>query len=224
MKKNIKILTLILCLMLWCSSTSAFAHQNIEQQKNENNEVIKIMYLGKMAKHHLKINRCMEKILLQSQVKYNLEKRKKDIESSTSRGGSGFKIIRVKNEDINYTGAKIVLSKEERDLIEKIVEGEAGSEGLIGKALVAQAIRDAMVTDNLTAKEVWKTYKYTPVLKTPNHETKKAVKYIFEGNFIVKHRILYFYAPKLVKSRWHETQNFVVHYKGHKFFDRKTRG
>lgn len=131
-------------------------------------------------------------------------------------------LLRLSNEDSNYTGVKVRLSPSDRDFVERIVMGEAGGEDYIGKALVAQAIRDAMVTEGLTVKEVWKTFKYTPNIdKEPNTEVKSAVDFIFNGGYVVKHRILYFYAPKIVDSSWHETQKFVIQHGGHRFFDRR---
>jgi hypothetical protein len=145
-----------------------------------------------------------------------------------SRGGGslGYEgrapLLRITNEDESYVGDRVELSDEDRDFVERVVMGEAGGEDYVGKALVAQAIRDAMVTDGLTAREVWANFKYTPRIgREPNDDVKKAVSYIFNGGYVVKHRVLYFYAPALVSSPWHETQEFVIEHGGHRFFDRR---
>jgi len=157
----------------------------------------------------------------------NMAKRtEKDTFTLASRSGSQvngrLSLTKVVNEDSNYVGVKVELSESDRDLVERIVTGEAGAEDFTGKALVAQAIRDAMVTDDLTVQEVWENFKYTPRIdRTPDNEVKQAVSFIFNGGYVVKHRVLYFYAPALVNSEWHETQKFVIEHGGHRFFDRR---
>lgn len=131
-------------------------------------------------------------------------------------------LLRVPNEDPSYSGVYVPLSDSDKEFVERVVMGEAGGEDYVGKALVAQAIRDAMVTDGLSVREVWATFKYTSkIMREPDDEVRKAVSFIFNGGYVVKHRIMYFYAPGLVSSLWHETQEFVVEHGGHRFFDRR---
>jgi len=127
--------------------------------------------------------------------------------------------------DENYKGVKIELSPEHRDLAERIVMGEAGGEGFEGQVLVAQAIRDAMTTFGYSVPEVWKNLSYTKnINKKPSEEVKRAVSFVFdEGGSAVQHRIIYFYAPKIVKSKFHESQIFVIEYGGHRVFDRREK-
>ena len=130
-------------------------------------------------------------------------------------------LLGIENPDPNYTGAIVTLSAEDRDILERLVMGEAGGEGMEGAALVAQAIRDTMVYKGFTSvNDVRIACGYTGSLKrSPNQNVKDAVAYIFDqGGNAVQHRIFYFYAPKLVKSKFHESQRFVIEYGGHRFF------
>ena len=131
-------------------------------------------------------------------------------------------LLEIDCPDENYTGVKVTLDAEDRDLLERLVMGEAGAEGFEGAALVAQAIRDTMVYKGFdTVAEVRSALKYSgSIKKEPNQNVLDAVSYIFDdGGCAVKHRIYYFYAYKWSKSKWHETQNFIIQYGGHRFFD-----
>lgn len=130
-------------------------------------------------------------------------------------------LVNIENPDKNYQGVKLDVGNE-RELLERIVMGEAGGEGFLGQALVAQCIRDALVYKDIdSVQDVITKMKYSGSLdKKPTEEVKRAVSYIFdEGKNAVQHRILYFYAPKIVKSKFHESQNYIYSHKGHKFFD-----
>ena len=124
--------------------------------------------------------------------------------------------------DENYSGSQVVLDSANRELLEALVMGEAGDQGFIGAALVAQTIHDTMIKDNnydVNSIRIQHAYSGT-IDKQPNEDVKSAVAYIFDkGGMAVQHRLIYFYAPRLVSSSFHESQKFIVSYKGHKFFD-----
>lgn len=123
--------------------------------------------------------------------------------------------------DANYTGAIVKLTPEDRDILERLVMGEAGGEGYEGAALVAQAIRDTMVYKGFgSVNEVRVACKYSGSLKrTPNQNVKDAVAYVFDqGGIVVKHPIFYFYAHKSISSSFHESQKFIIEHGGHRFF------
>lgn len=124
--------------------------------------------------------------------------------------------------DAGYCPQYVELSDYDRDLLERLVTGEAASLGYEGCALVAQAVRDTMNMTGITSVEqIINEYKYTGStdLKATN-TAKKAVSDIFDKNgYAVNHRIIYFYAQDLVQSTWHETQNFVVSCANMRFFD-----
>ena len=111
------------------------------------------------------------------------------------------------------------LTEEERQVVENIVMGEAGAEPYEGQMLVAQCILNACERDNLLPSEVRVEYKYSGWNENPNDSVKLAVKEVFDnGVKAIDEPILYFYAPDLCNSSWHESQVFVVEVGGHRFF------
>ena len=118
--------------------------------------------------------------------------------------------------------ATVVLDAENRNTLERLVMGEAGNQGFIGAALVAQTIHDTMLHDNnFNVNSIRSSHGYMgSVDLEPNNDVKSAVAFIFDkGGMAVQHRLIYFYAPKVTSSDFHEKQKFIVKYGGHKFFD-----
>ncbi|MCH5304406.1 MAG: CHAP domain-containing protein [Ruminococcus sp.] len=139
--------------------------------------------------------------------------------------GTGINVVET---DPKYNGGKVKLTKGERSKIEHLVYNENGVNGYTGCLLVAQCLRDAILTQGYKADTIKKDLKYeaSDTAGTPSEDAKKAVKFIFDqGGYVVKHRILYFYNPKLCKSKWHETQVFICQYGTGKnierYFDKK---
>ena len=119
----------------------------------------------------------------------------------------------VKDEPIFH------LTDYERWVVECIVMGESGGEPYEGQVLVAQCILNACLKDDIQPSEVRKKYKYSGWKENPTDSIKKAVSAVFdEGYKITDEFILYFYAPKICNSQWHETQCHVITIGGHKFF------
>lgn len=118
------------------------------------------------------------------------------------------------------------ITEDDRYVIECIVAGEAKGESTEGKMTVAQCLLNAMVKDGLSASDVRKKYQYSgwdDELQNSNPdcwvEVCEAVSRVFDdGEFVSENPILYFYAPKRVYSRWHESLNHAVTVGGHKFF------
>ncbi|MDO5124211.1 MAG: hypothetical protein Q4D44_06040 [Eubacteriales bacterium] len=141
----------------------------------------------------------------------------------TTASADGKYLLNIANPDPNYVSYSISLDSYDRDILEHLVMGEAGGEGFIGAALVAQAIRDTMVTDGYKSVEAVRTScgYYGSLYNTPNQNVIDAVKFIFdEGGAAVQHTLIYFYAPNICTSGWHESQEFVVEHNSHRFFDR----
>ena len=140
---------------------------------------------------------------------------------SLSREQGG--LLDITNPDPNYRSYPIKIEGKDRDILERLVMGEAGDQGFEGTALVAQCIRDMYILGNFKSIEsVRVNCGYSGSLKrTPNQDSIDAVNFIFDqGGYAVKHRILYFYAPKYSKGTFHNTQNNIIDYGGHRFFDR----
>lgn len=111
------------------------------------------------------------------------------------------------------------ISDEERLVAEKIVMGEAGAEPYEGQVLVAQCLLNAAIKDDLEPSTIRTEYKYSGWNEEPSESVKRAVSAVFdEGYKYIDEPILYFYAPKLVKSDWHESLDFVIEYGNHRFF------
>ncbi|MDD5934504.1 MAG: hypothetical protein PUC65_02900 [Clostridiales bacterium] len=144
------------------------------------------------------------------------------INVSESRRNMLMNTVKLGKKDKSYTGKTLKITGKNRELLEALVYGEAGGEGFIGQCLVAQAIRDTMIEENeKSVKKIIRMYQYAG--KTCNgtsQEVKDAVKFIFDdGGYAVQHRIVFFYAPKICRSKFHEKQKFVIEWKGHRFFD-----
>ena len=132
-------------------------------------------------------------------------------------------LLSTTNVDVSYTPVHVSLSDYDREKLERLVMGEAGSLGYTGSALVAQAIRDSMVLSGTSSiDEIISSYQYSgSTAKKPTKSVKNAVSYIFDNDgYAVQHRVLYFYATNMVNNAWHESQQFIVSYGNMKFFDR----
>ena len=120
----------------------------------------------------------------------------------------------------------INLTEDDRWFIESVIAGECAYEPYKGKLAVAQCYFDAMIKDGLTAREVKEVYQYAgwnPNLDKQDRkmyiEVMDAVHDIFDmGQFVTENPILFFYAPSLCDSPWHESQNYAMTIGGHKFF------
>lgn len=133
-------------------------------------------------------------------------------------------LIDINNPDYNYTPQAISLTDADRELIATVVMHEFGDDGYEACCLQAQAFRDGMVFGQVSAETAYHSFQYDayPLTKIPNQDCYDAVDYIFAGNAAVPHRVLYMYTPEYCSSSWHESQNFVVEYKGIRFFDANT--
>ena len=114
----------------------------------------------------------------------------------------------------------IHLTDSERHVVESIVAGESGNQPFVGKKLVAQAIYNGMLRDNMSPSQVRKQYSYDgykdidefekECLKAYGNtnaadECSQAVKEIFDNySMPTDDFVLFFYAPARSKGTWHE--------------------
>lgn len=111
------------------------------------------------------------------------------------------------------------ITEKERDLVERVVMAEAGAEPYVGQLAVAQCILNASITQGKTLSRVVIDLKYTSDRPNPSDSVKEAVSAVFDdGVKVFDYDVLYFYAPAMVTSAWHESQEYVVTIEGHKFF------
>ena len=168
----------------------------------------------------ISVSEIMEyKNIVEQEVKMKAAIRAKSYSETNLQGG----LVDIANPDNNYTNRVIKVTGQDRVILENLVFGEAGNQGFIGCALVAQAIKDMYILGGYSSvNDVRLNTGYSgSITKGTNQDAKDAVAYVFDqGGYAVKHRILYFYAPRLVASKFHESQNFIIEYGGHRFFDR----
>lgn len=153
-----------------------------------------------------------------------LEEKKESGEAVLCATESKDFLLQIDNPDESYVSYSVELSDYDRDVLEHLVMGEAGGQGYIGCCLVAQAIKDTLINDGYSSVDAVRTGNgYAASLdNVPNQDVLDAIEYVFDnGGAAVQHRIIYFYAPSICESAFHESQNFVVSHGGHRFFDRK---
>lgn len=113
------------------------------------------------------------------------------------------------------------LTSAERELICGVVMAEAGGQGVEGQMLVAQCIRNACEIDGIDPATAIERYQYAAPKSEVTDDVKRAVSAVFdEGLGYTDEAIMYFYAPDVVYSAWHETQDYVLMHGDHKFFKR----
>lgn len=123
------------------------------------------------------------------------------------------------SEEAIENGPRFYLSDYERTELESLVMAESGAESYEGQMGVAQCILNACEKENKQPSEIAIMYRYTKHRPAPNESVKEAVRAVFDrGEVITDAKILYFYAPALVYSAWHESQTYVLTVGGHKFF------
>ena len=136
--------------------------------------------------------------------------------------GSSEFLMSIDNPDYSYTGCVVYLSDDDRDITERILMGEAGSQGFEGMALVAQCIRDTYVNGSYSSirELLIDNGYYGSTSITPSQTAKDVVTYIFDqGGSAVQHEIRVFYASNLCSSPWHESQEYVCSYGYVRYFD-----
>lgn len=115
--------------------------------------------------------------------------------------------------------ARYQLTADERELICEVVMAESGIEPFDGKMAVSQCILNACEKTGKRPAEIVEEYGYTDRRVEPNAETREAVAAVFDaGETVTDADILYFYAPELVYSEWHESQTYICTIGGHRFF------
>ena len=124
------------------------------------------------------------------------------------------------NPSATYTAKKYDgnISEDEYEFICTIVMAEAGAEPYEGIIAVTQCYLNAMKKENADAYTIHNMYGYAKG-KTPDRNVKTIVyEVLYNGLSVTDEPILYFYAPSLTYSAWHESQTFVMEIGGHRFF------
>lgn len=123
-------------------------------------------------------------------------------------------------ETVLQSTVRYELTAAERDTVERVVMAEAGAEPFEGQIAVAQCILNACELEDMRPDEIVTEYQYTDKRPDPTDEVKAAVSAVFDcGETVTDAEILYFYAPALCTSLWHESQTYVMTIGGHRFFE-----
>lgn len=214
-------------------NTKNFRYLNgiaIDKERTEYNQVCLAVKRKDMLTQQMKANRLSEESILLASAggeKYQGYSIKDDTNTNFTieqMNDNKDAVIKIDKPDPRYMPYKISLPDDQRDLLERLVTGEAGST-YEGSLLVAQCIRDAIVCDGYKSiPQIRKALRYTgSIYMGKSEHAIRAVHEIFdEGKCAIQHRVYYFYAPALVKSKWHETQYFLLDINGHRYFDRVT--
>lgn len=131
-------------------------------------------------------------------------------------------LVAIDNPDYSYYPMlQINLSEEDKILACQIVQGEAGGEGYESCCVVAQCLKDSMISLGYKSiKEVQINCKYDGWKEQYSEDALRAVEYIFDQNrSAIAHRVLFFYATNLCTSKWHETQNHILTINKTRYFD-----
>lgn len=139
--------------------------------------------------------------------------------SEPEQNSSSLKQTEPKTSTYRYAYL-IHLTDSERHVVESIVAGESGNQPFVGKKLVAQAVYNGMLRDNMSPSQVRKQYSYDgykdidefekECLKAYGNtnaadECRQAVKEIFDDySMPTDDFVLFFYAPAHSKGTWHE--------------------
>lgn len=128
------------------------------------------------------------------------------------------------------------LSKDERELVESIVCGEAGNQPYWGKVAVASCILNACLKDDIRPKEVQTKYQYSGWKSLTEFESeclqaygntdladevRQAVSQVFDDGEVLSTDVLWFYNPAYGYSSFHESQNYLMTIGEHRFFSEK---
>lgn len=146
-----------------------------------------------------------------------------DVESLTAENAQ-LKAQQTKAPEVQKTNRsadrpRYSLTDAERDLVERVVMAESGGESYKGQMLVCQCILNACEIDGIRPAKAIKKYVYAKARPEPSESVKLAVSAVFDkGETVTDEPIVYFYAPGMVKSEFHESQIFAIEEGGHRFF------
>ena len=114
------------------------------------------------------------------------------------------------------------LSTDERKLVEQVVTAEARDEPYEGQILVCQCILNACENLGKRPADIVRIYKYATARPTATDSVKRAVTAVFDkGEQVTDEPVIYFYAPALVESKFHEGKRFIIRVGCHRFFAEK---
>lgn len=232
------------------TSPHYIAIENFKTQKENYWDISNIENIGSDRIFYVDINKMVENndepvyIFSDMSVQYS-EGQTSENQSSESQTSEP---EHTESKTSTYRYAYLIhLTDSERHVVESIVAGESGNQPFVGKKLVAQAVYNGMLRDNMSPSQVRKQYSYDgykdidefekECLKAYGNtnaadECRQAVKEIFDNySMPTDDFVLFFYAPAHSKGTWHENAktlkpityvnedgNTTNYIGGHKFF------
>lgn len=131
----------------------------------------------------------------------------------------------IKRHDI--TEEKIILLPQEKELLERLVEAEAGGEPFEGKLAVVTVVINRINSSsfpNTLYDVVFQKNQFTPAAngglnKIPSEETKKAVEKVINGYRSFNSDVVFFLNPKIATDKWIiDNRIFVIEIGQHCFY------
>ena len=124
---------------------------------------------------------------------------------------------RIEQAIIALPEKRYELTTDEFYLVCGIVAAESKGEPYAGMMAVAQTILNNCERNNSRPFDI--AWMYATPDDTWSDEVWLAVTAVFfEGQTVTDETILWFYAPAICASEWHESQRFVMEIGGHRFF------
>lgn len=184
--------------------------------------------------HQLNNNKKLEKIISEEQEQHKIQIQEHEQEALKLTNELSVKsgeidnlqqqINRLEAENNSLEGVQqsiinnvgYVPNTYERQLLERLVECEAGNESMSGKIAVANVVLNRLKSEKFPdsiSEIIYQRNQFEPVgtgiinSKTPSAESKEAVKRAFLGEKVVGEGILYFWASWLYKE--HDMWNHV---------------
>ena len=200
------------------SSPHYIAIENFKTQKENYWDISNIGNISLDRIFYVDMSKMVEN---NNEVVYNFSDMSVQYSSGLEQNGSNESSSLEQTEKSTYRYAYLIhLTDSERHVVESIVAGESGNQPFVGKKLVAQAIYNAMLRDNMSPSQVRKQYSYDgykdidefekECLKAYGNtnaadECRQAVKEIFDDySMPTDDFVLFFYAPAHSKGTWHE--------------------
>ena len=112
----------------------------------------------------------------------------------------------------------MTLTDAQRSEVESVVMAEAGGESIEAQRMIAICILNGCEKENVDPDELIELYRYTKKRPEPSESVQEAVQAVFDEGATDYGNVLYFYAPALCASDWHEEQEFVTEIDGIRFF------
>lgn len=199
------------------SSPHYIAIENFKTQKENYWDMSKIGNISPDRIFYVDISKMVEN---NDEPIYNFSDMSVQYSSGPEQNGSSSGPEQTESKSTYRYAYLIHLTDSERHVVESIVAGESGNQPFVGKKLVAQAIYNGMLRDNMSPSQVRKQYSYDgykdidefekECLKAYGNtnaadECRQAVKEIFDDySMPTDDFVLFFYAPAHSRGTWHE--------------------